>query len=78
MLHRILDTHGGAIPNDVHVVFANTGKEREETLRFVHECSIEWGVKIRWVEWRDSKPGFAEVGYNSASRLGEPFAYRPL
>jgi 3'-phosphoadenosine 5'-phosphosulfate sulfotransferase (PAPS reductase)/FAD synthetase len=73
MLHQILAAHGGALPDDVHVCFANTGKEREETLRFVHECETRWGVRIHWVEWRDGKPGFEEVGYNSASRNGEPF-----
>lgn len=72
MLHEILRVNGG-LPRDVHVIFANTGKEREETLRFVHECSVRWDVRVRWVEWRSGKEGFAEVGYNSASRNGEPF-----
>src|SRR5690606_11400 len=26
-----------------------------------------------WLEWRDAKPCFEEVGFNSASRNGEPF-----
>jgi hypothetical protein len=73
MLHQIVQAHGGVLPNDVHVVFANTGKEREETLRFVHECGSRWGVKIHWIEWRKGKPGFESVGFNSASRSGEPF-----
>ena len=74
MLHQIVCAHGGKLPDDVVVVFANTGKEREETLRFVHECSSRWGVHVRWVEWRDGKSGFEEVGFNSASRNGEPFS----
>lgn len=74
MLHEILAAHGGVLPDDVHVVFANTGKEREETLRFVHECGSRWGVRVHWVEWRQGKPGYEEVGFNSASRLGEPFS----
>lgn len=74
MLHQIVQVHGGTLPDDVVVAFANTGKEREETLRFVHECGTRWGVRIHWVEWRAGKPGFAEVGFNSASRAGEPFA----
>lgn len=73
MLWRIVQAHGGKLPGDVHVVFANTGKEVEKTLRFVHECGARWGVPIVWVEWRDGKPGFEIVGYNSASRKGEPF-----
>jgi 3'-phosphoadenosine 5'-phosphosulfate sulfotransferase (PAPS reductase)/FAD synthetase len=74
MLHQIVRANDGTLPDDVVVAFANTGKEREETLRFVHECSTRWGVKIHWLEWRDGKPGFEEVGFNSASRSGEPFA----
>lgn len=74
MLWRILQAHGGTLPDDVHVCFANTGKEREETLRFVHECATRWNVRVRWLEWRKGKPGFEEVGYNSAARQGEPFS----
>ena len=73
MLRQILDAHGGTLPADVHVVFANTGKEREETLRFVHECGSRWGVPIQWVEWRPMPDRFALVGYNSADRTGAPF-----
>lgn len=74
MLYQILQAHGGTLPDDVVVAFANTGKEREETLRFVHECETQWGVKVHWLEWRDTEAGFEEVGYNSAARAGEPFA----
>jgi hypothetical protein len=73
MLRKIVDAHGGTLPDYVLPLFANTGKEREETLRFVHDCGTNWGVKIHWVEWRDTAEGFEEVGYNSASRRGEPF-----
>lgn len=73
MLHEILRAHGGKLPDDVLVAFANTGKEREETLRFVHECGSRWGVKVHWLEWRKGSPAFEEVGFNSASRDGEPF-----
>jgi hypothetical protein len=73
MLNRVLAAHGGTLPADVKVAFANTGKEREETLRFVHECGSRWNVRIHWLEWRRGKPCFEEVGFNSASRNGEPF-----
>ncbi|EQA97297.1 phosphoadenosine phosphosulfate reductase family protein [Sphingobium sp. HDIP04] len=79
MLWHILDAHGGALPDDVHVCFANTGKEREETLRFVHECATRWAVRVHWLEFRSRKTSlaiedrFEEVGFNSASRSGEPF-----
>lgn len=73
MLHEIVRAHGGRLPDDVKVAFANTGKEREETLRFVHECGSRWGVHVHWLEWRNAKPCFEEIGYNSAARAGEPF-----
>lgn len=86
MLYQILQAHGGTLPDDVHVTFANTGKEREETLRFVHDCATNWGVRVRWLEWLtrrvkddDGNPvpfdkRYDEVGFNSASRNGQPFA----
>jgi 3'-phosphoadenosine 5'-phosphosulfate sulfotransferase (PAPS reductase)/FAD synthetase len=80
MLHEILRAHDGVLPDDCHVTFANTGKEREETLRFVHECAARWNVSVRWLEWRRRTrrtklaDRFEEVGYNSAARNGEPFA----
>lgn len=84
MLFKILEAHGGVLPPNVVVAFANTGKEREETLRFVHECATRWNVCIAWLEWRDSRRAclakdiavpetFEVVGFNSAARNGEPF-----
>ncbi|MBB4837280.1 hypothetical protein HNP52_000331 [Sphingomonas kyeonggiensis] len=79
MLFRVLEAHGGRLPEYVHVCFANTGKEREPTLRFVHEISTRWGVRVRWLEFQTdlasagAEGRFIEVGYNSASRKGEPF-----
>lgn len=79
MLWHILDAYGGKLPDDVHVCFANTGKEREETLRFVHDCATHWGVKVNWIEFLTDRKRvplterFELVGYNSASRKGEPF-----
>jgi 3'-phosphoadenosine 5'-phosphosulfate sulfotransferase (PAPS reductase)/FAD synthetase len=74
MLHEMIRAHGGRLPDNVVVAFANTGKERPETLRFVHECGTRWGVDIRWVEWRRTDIGFEQVGFNSAGREGEPFS----
>lgn len=78
MLHEIIQAHGGKLPQETIVAFANTGKEREETLRFVHECSIAWNVHVHWLEYK-SRSGkksdrYSVVGYNSASRNGEPFS----
>jgi len=51
MLWHILDAYGGKLPEDIKVIFNNTGKERPETLTFVERCSIEWGVDITWLEY---------------------------
>lgn len=69
MLRRILEAHGGRLPDDVFVLFANTGKEREETLRFVHDCEAHWPVMIHWLE---RNRGY--VDFKNASRNGEPYA----
>lgn len=73
LLYRIMDAHNGKLPPDVLVTFANTGLELEETLEFVRECQLRWSAPIRWVEYRPTKPFFAEVDFYSASRRGEPF-----
>jgi hypothetical protein len=76
MLWRILQAHGGTLPDDICVIFANTGKEMPETLDFVQECSDRWNVPITWVEYRpkiDGQKQFAIVDYYCASRLGEPY-----
>jgi len=73
MLHHIIQAHGGTLPDDVLVTFANTGKERPETLDFVRDCGEHWDVDIHWLE-RDPKTKFREVYYEKAAREGEPFA----
>jgi 3'-phosphoadenosine 5'-phosphosulfate sulfotransferase (PAPS reductase)/FAD synthetase len=73
MLWRVLQAHGGQMPPDVVVCFANTGKEREETLEFVRDCGLHWGVEIHWLEYRADGDGFAAVDFDTASRNGEPF-----
>jgi 3'-phosphoadenosine 5'-phosphosulfate sulfotransferase (PAPS reductase)/FAD synthetase len=71
MLWRVLQSNGG-LPADAMVVFANTGKEAEETLEFVRECSLRWGIAITWVEYT-SGGGVQVVDFETASRKGEPF-----
>jgi len=51
MLYHIIEAFGGKLPDDVKVIFNNTGKERLETLKFVERCSVEWGVDIIWLEY---------------------------
>lgn len=75
LLHETLRAYGGKMPSGGKVVFENTGKEREETLRFVERCSLEWGVEITWLEYRyePGRPYWVEVNFATASRKGEPF-----
>ena len=74
MLKQILDAHGGTLPADVRVCFANTGRELEETLTFVDECSRRWGVPIVWLEYDPTSPHQTRVvDHATASRDGEPF-----
>lgn len=75
MLWRVLQSNGG-LPEEAKVCFANTGKEMEETLRFVDRCSKEWNVPITWVEYQnaeETKDRFKTVTFETASRDGEPF-----
>ena len=78
MLYQILQAHGGELPSNLYVTFANTGKEIPETLDFVKDCGEHWGIKIHWLEMRifDEKPIYRteEVTYETAARNGEPFA----
>lgn len=73
MLRSVLAEHGGVLPDDAIVCFANTGKEAEETLKFVRDCGDAWSVDIHWIEYRDSQAGYAEVDFRTASREGEPY-----
>lgn len=77
MLKQIIDAHGGTLPNDIYVTFANTGKEMPETLDFVQACSEHWDVKVHWLELEmaDERPVYRtkEVTYETASRDGKPF-----
>jgi hypothetical protein len=63
---------------DKVVIFANTGKEREETLEFVDRCDKEWDLNVVWVEAKaihikGKGVTFKLVDFETASRNGEPF-----
>lgn len=63
---------------EIIYIFANTGKERYETLDFVNECANKWSIEIIWVEANinpiiNRGTRATVVNYNSASRNGEPF-----
>jgi 3'-phosphoadenosine 5'-phosphosulfate sulfotransferase (PAPS reductase)/FAD synthetase len=72
MLWRVLQSNNG-LPDDAIVVFANTGKEEEATLKFVNDCELNWNVPIHWLEYRSEKPLFEKVTFETASRGGQPF-----
>ncbi len=73
MLYRILQSNKNTLPENSVCVFANTGKEMEQTLEFVRDCSEHWKVKIYWVEYSSDNLGYKKVNFKSASRNGEPF-----
>jgi 3'-phosphoadenosine 5'-phosphosulfate sulfotransferase (PAPS reductase)/FAD synthetase len=73
MLWRVLQSNNG-LPDQAKAVFCNTGKEDEATLRFVHDCSVNWGIPITWLEYRVAEVPFEVVNFDTASRNGEPFS----
>ena len=79
MLERLLAAHGGELPPGCEAIFANTGKERAETLDFVAALTEQWGVPITWLEYayvKGAKPArqYRIVSRETASLEGEPFA----
>lgn len=72
MLWRVLQSNNG-LPLDSVVCFANTGKEEEATLQFVHDCETNWNIPIVWLEYRVDAPKFEQVNFETSSRNGEPF-----
>jgi len=71
------------VPDNMVVVFANTGKERDETLDFINECSIRWDIPVVWIEGiygpynmeietMKSSIGFRQVTYETAKRRTDP------
>lgn len=72
MLYRVIEANNG-LPDCAKVIFANTGKEEEATLQFVHDCSVNWNVPITWLEYRSDEVGYEVTSFETASRDGEPF-----
>lgn len=59
-------------------VFANTGREKEETLIFLDNLETKLGIPIFWVEMvvKSEKPlriGYKMVDFETADRSGKPF-----
>jgi hypothetical protein len=63
---------------DIVYVFANTGKERIETLDFIKKCDEEWNLGIVWLEAHINEQfgvgtTFNIVDYDTADRIGNTF-----
>lgn len=73
MLKQILDAYDGKLPVGGIVCFANTGKEHEATLKFVHDIEQRW-CPIAWIEYRPDGKKFEVVTFETANRDGFYFA----
>ena len=78
MLKQVLDAHGGQLPDRCEAVFANTGRERAETLDFVQALSDRWHVPVTWLEFAYDPAGSPKYRANVVTRAtaaldGEPF-----
>src|SRR5690349_17014058 len=77
MCHLMLNDPYWSSKNLVFV-FANTGKEREETLKFVDRCDRFFGLNLVWVEAKvvhEHGVGttYTVTNFKDAKRNGEPF-----
>lgn len=76
MLKVILDNWNDEY--EMIIIFANTGKEHEGTLKFVEDCAKNFNTEIIWIESvPKTKKGWGVtyrlVNYETASRNGKPF-----
>ena len=63
---------------EIIVIFANTGCEHPDTLRFINECDKNWNFNTVWIEaliTHGERIGVRPkvVTYETCSRNGEPF-----
>lgn len=78
MTWRLLQPFNDRYDWEKVVVFANTGKEKEETLEFVNECDKKLGFNVVWVETdvhfgRRKGSTHKVVSFETAARNGQPF-----
>lgn len=76
MLRRILDAHGGTLPDDVIPTFCNTGLEHPATYRFLQDMEREWACPITVLEYRSEGDNHGVRVLPSvceADREGRPF-----
>ena len=74
LLYHVIKAYGGKLPDDIRVVYANTGRERPETLSFLQNCAAAWDCSVQWLEYDWDEPHRTKlVTPHTASRNGEPF-----
>ena len=75
LLKHVVDAYDGRLPDDITIVFSNTGLERPETLDFVDRCALAWSVPVHWVQYDWDAPHRTRiVDHATAARKGEPYA----
>lgn len=75
---KFLNTYDKYKDYDKVFIFANTGKEKEETLNFINRCDKEWKLNIVWLEAKinlekGKGTDYNIVNFENASRKGEVF-----
>lgn len=75
---KYLKTHPKYKDQNILIVFANTGKENEETLKFVNECDKRWNLGVVWIEavpnaTHGKGTEYKIVDYETANRDGSIF-----
>ena len=75
---QFLNTYDKYKDYDKVFLFANTGKEKEETLKFIDQCDKQWNLNVVWLEAKINKEkgkgtDYKIVNFKTASRNGEPF-----
>lgn len=70
MLRLKMDEHPKDFDREFSVIYDNTGREFNETLDFVRDVSVRWGVPITWLEYcrKDGEHSVKEVTYETAAR----------
>ena len=75
MLYNILEAYDGKLPDEIKVLFCNTGLEHHATYDFVHKIEQEW-CEVIWLEHcldNEKNHSFRVVDYESSNRTGKPF-----
>ena len=75
---KFLNTYDKYKDYDKVFIFANTGKEKVETLNFINRCDKEWNLNIVWLEAKinlekGKGTDYNIVNFENASRKGEVF-----